>query len=52
MKQVSNKDYGLIVRYLYDYMVLASLNLKAKSTRERNRVRICGKLFKKLTKRL
>lgn len=50
MKQVSNKDYGLIVRYLYDYMVLASL--KAQSTRERNRVRICGKLFKKLSKRL
>ena len=50
MKQVSNKDFGLIVRYLYDYMELASL--RAKSTRELNRVRICGKLFKKLTKML
>lgn len=50
MKQVSNKDFGLVVRYLYDYMVLMSN--RALSTRERNRVRICGKLFKKLSKRL
>ena len=50
MKQVSNKDYGLIVRYLYDYMALASN--RALSTIELNRVRIAGKLFKKLSKRL
>ena len=50
MKQVSNKDYGLIVRYLYDYMV--SMSNKTLTTRELNRVRICGKLFKKLNKRL
>lgn len=50
MKQVSNKDFGLIVRYLYDYMVLMSN--RPSSTRELNRVSICGKLFKKLTKRL
>ena len=50
MKQVSNKDFGLIVRYLYDYMVMASL--QAKSARERNRLRICGLLFKKLTRKL
>ena len=50
MKQVSNKDYGLIVRYLYDYMV--SMSNKTLTTRELNRVRTCGKLFKKLSKKL
>ena len=49
MKQVSNQDYRLIVSFLWEYMVLTS---RAKSTRELNRGRICGKLFKKLNKRL